>query len=338
LSTADFLLAFRRFISQRGLCRTICSDNAKTYKKASSLLSQLWKNLNSPEVRSFFSNTGIEWRFICERAPWWGGFYEFLEKSVKIPLKKIIGRALLNRDEMETTLKEIDATINSRPLTYEYNNLDEPQAITPSHFIVGKRLTLLPPLTTESTIDPDPTPEQLVNRARYRERLLNGYWAKWSGEYLEQLSNRVSKIPLNQRKIQAGMVVVIKEDNVPRHKWRLGVIHQVFSGQDKIIRSVQLRNEKGLINRAVELIFPSEVTSETGDIVTQPEEVHLNHIISQPEETQSEADSADQQELHQPLNSGDRQPEEGNPGGREDVRTRTGRIVRLPDSLRDFVL
>ena len=96
---------------------------------------------------------------------------------------------------METTLKEIDATINSRPLTYEYNNLDEPQAITPSHFIVGKRLTLLPPLTTESTIDPDPTPEQLVNRARYRERLLNVYWAKWSGEYLEQLSNRVSKIP-----------------------------------------------------------------------------------------------------------------------------------------------
>ena len=38
----------------------------------------------------------IEWKFILERAPWWGGFYERLIRSAKGCLKKILGDALLS--------------------------------------------------------------------------------------------------------------------------------------------------------------------------------------------------------------------------------------------------
>jgi hypothetical protein len=39
-------------------------------------------------------------------------------KSVKLPLKKIFGNAMLDSEQMTTILTEIEAQINSRPLTY----------------------------------------------------------------------------------------------------------------------------------------------------------------------------------------------------------------------------
>ena len=65
----------------------IVSDNAKTFKGA-------WKEIRTlfrhPEVRAELEKKGIEWRFNIARAPWWGGFFERMVKSVKQCLKKAI--------------------------------------------------------------------------------------------------------------------------------------------------------------------------------------------------------------------------------------------------------
>ena len=53
-----------------------------------------------------------------ERSPWWGGFYERLVKSVKTPLKKFFAKAMLHAEQLTTILAEIEAQLNSRPLTY----------------------------------------------------------------------------------------------------------------------------------------------------------------------------------------------------------------------------
>ena len=267
LSTADFILAFKRFVATRGLCRVVYSDNAKTFKRASELLAQLFENLRTKEVRDYFASSGIEWRFICERSPWWGGFYERLVRSVKTPLKKILGNALLSYDELNTTLKEIEATINSRPLTYVYNNPNDAQPLSPSHFILGDRLTLVPPITTSTTILAEPTKNDLVARIRYRERLLNAYWDAWRGEYLQQLSHQAAKGPTTDVPILPHQIVIVKEDNVPRHKWHLGRIVKVYIGKDKISRSAKIRTAKGLINRSVDLLFPLEIYEDPSDPV-----------------------------------------------------------------------
>ena len=51
----------------------IISDNAKTFKVASKLLLKLFQ---SPEVQTFPTKKRIVWKFILERPPWMGGFYE----------------------------------------------------------------------------------------------------------------------------------------------------------------------------------------------------------------------------------------------------------------------
>ena len=48
--------------------------------------------------------------------------------------KKTIGKALLTFSELETALIQIEAIINSRPISYVYNDHQEPEPLTPSHF------------------------------------------------------------------------------------------------------------------------------------------------------------------------------------------------------------
>ncbi|GFW70392.1 integrase catalytic domain-containing protein [Trichonephila clavipes] len=108
LTTETFLLALRRFISRRGLCSKILTDNAKTIKKSELELKNLWKIISDPTVKAFYASHKIYWQFIMERAPWWGGFYERLIRTVKLALRKTVGRATLFRDELETLLIEIE--------------------------------------------------------------------------------------------------------------------------------------------------------------------------------------------------------------------------------------
>ena len=64
LNVQDFLLAFRRFASRRGLPATITSDNAKTFKSSSK---EIRKITRSDEVWRYLVNQRISWHFIIKR-------------------------------------------------------------------------------------------------------------------------------------------------------------------------------------------------------------------------------------------------------------------------------
>ncbi|GBM70438.1 hypothetical protein AVEN_154431-2-1, partial [Araneus ventricosus] len=71
LSTEYFLLAFRRFISRRGICHTVNSDSAMTFISADIELKRLYMNICEPEVQNYFGKKGIKWQYIVECAAWW---------------------------------------------------------------------------------------------------------------------------------------------------------------------------------------------------------------------------------------------------------------------------
>ena len=103
------------------------------------------------QIRTALSEKKIDWKFIVPRAPWWGGFYERLVKSVKLPLKKIFGNVMLDAEQMATVLTEIEAQINSRPLTYVGAEPSDLNALTPPKILIGRKLQAFPGKDTKVT-------------------------------------------------------------------------------------------------------------------------------------------------------------------------------------------
>ncbi|KAK6744588.1 hypothetical protein RB195_011360 [Necator americanus] len=89
MSTVEFINALRRFVARHGLPTSITYDNAPTFILTSSILKSRTKEpqLNE-EVEQTLADKEIRWKHITPYAPWQGGFYERLIKSIKHALYK----------------------------------------------------------------------------------------------------------------------------------------------------------------------------------------------------------------------------------------------------------
>jgi len=123
------------------------SNNAKTFVAAAQIIANV---LTCPEVQQHFASMKVKWIFNLEKAPWWGGFFERMVQSMKWCLKKTIGKAKLSYDELLMVLTEVEAIINSRPLSY-FSSEDLEELLTPSHLLTGHRTLSLP--DGEVTVD-----------------------------------------------------------------------------------------------------------------------------------------------------------------------------------------
>lgn len=260
LSTGSFLLAFRRFVARRGLCRTIYSDNAKTFHRAAGELKRLWRAARDQEMLNYLAQQGIEWKFIVERAAWWGGFWERMVRSTKAPLKKVLGCSYVTFEELCTILADIEAVINSRPLTFLSSDVNEPEPLTPAHFLIGRRLTSLPSHGEQPTAS---TRNELTRRWKYRERLSGSLWKRWRTEYLCALRSYHHAAPSDSSDLRIGDFVLLHEDFRPRQTWKVGRITEVFPGRDGHIRSCAIRLPGGtVVRRPVQLLHPLEAKGQ----------------------------------------------------------------------------
>ena len=178
MSAEAFKRCLRKFTARRGMPSLIVSDNAKTFQATEKDLNKLFYH---PEIKSYFNNAKIEWKFNLERAPWWGGFFERMVGSVKQCLRKTLGKARLKQDELATVLVEVECTLNSRPLMYEYDEVGE-EVLTPSHLIFGKRINSLPDMVDEP--EKARGNNESTARFRYLSNRLEHFWNSWRKEYL----------------------------------------------------------------------------------------------------------------------------------------------------------
>ena len=176
-------------------------------------------------------------------SPWWGGFYERLVRSVKLPLKKVLGKSKLTYEEMETALIEVEGIINSRPLTYISDD-DVSPPLTPNHLLAGRNLGLKPNEVVQSDVFPW---ESMGKRAKYVQRVLQMYWNRFKTVYLAELRDhhkyRCSREKTNEKnRLVVGDVVIIKENNnTPRSSWRTGRVDSLVVGTDGHVRGAKLR-------------------------------------------------------------------------------------------------
>ena len=96
LGKKSLLLALGRLLAKRGQSKLIISYNFKIFK--------------SERVKDFLRNNNIEWKFILERSPWWGGLYERLIGITKSCLKNVMAKGLLTFEELRTVIYEIECS------------------------------------------------------------------------------------------------------------------------------------------------------------------------------------------------------------------------------------
>lgn len=278
LSTEAFMLAFRRFTSRRGLPATMLSDNAKTFKSASK---NIVKIVRAKEVIQYMSNNGLTWKFIVEKAAWWGGFWERLVQTVKRALKKVIGRSCLSFEELRTLLVEVESIVNARPLTYVYDDLDGISfALTPSHLINGRRLQST---SNASQFEIVSTYESLTRRSRHQKRLLYQFTEAWRRDYLVSLreAHAASTRRSGDAEIMVGDVVLLQNDKTKRVLWKLAIVKELLTGVDGKVRAavVQVSGSKNLLKRSVKHLIPIEVQSNCDALAApeRPDQSEVSH-------------------------------------------------------------
>ena len=82
-------------------------------------------------------NVEIDWKFRPPAAPHLGGIWERLVQIFKLSLYKVIGSRTLTDGILSKVSCELEASINSRPLSNVPYDINDPLPLTPNHFLLG---------------------------------------------------------------------------------------------------------------------------------------------------------------------------------------------------------
>ena len=128
METAEFLLSLKGLIARRGRPSTVYSDNGSTFIGAAAWIRQVKED---EKLNDFLAHHQIVWKFNLSRAPWWGGQFERMVGLVKAAMRKTIGNASLDFNELKEVILDVEVALNGRPLSYVEEDLQLP-ILTPN--------------------------------------------------------------------------------------------------------------------------------------------------------------------------------------------------------------
>lgn len=240
LSTEAFILSLRRFVSRRGKPAVIFSDNGSNFKGANNELNKLLRS-SRQSITNFANDEGIQFKFSPAYSPHFGGIWEAGVKSAKHHLRRIAGNASLTFEELATLFAQIEAILNSRPLTPLSSDPTDPTPLTPGHFLIGRPLASLPsPLIST----------KYPNRYERIEQLRQHFWERWRREFVAELQQR-TKWKTRQLELRVGDLVILKEEHLPPLQWRLGRVTRLYPGPDGVSRVADVLSNRGIVRRAI---------------------------------------------------------------------------------------
>ncbi|KRY44511.1 hypothetical protein T03_6034 [Trichinella britovi] len=108
-TTDSFLQGLRRF-------------KFRSFNLVDQFIQCLFRDSNWKRLQHKLNQEQIRWKFVTPRALWCSGYWERLIPSIKNALRKTLRGALLTHDELHTTICEIEARINDRPIVLTGDN------------------------------------------------------------------------------------------------------------------------------------------------------------------------------------------------------------------------
>lgn len=240
LSTDSAIMALRRMIARRGCPTQIWSDNGTNLKGADKELRQAIDSATAEEA----AKKTISWRFIPPGAPFMGGAWERMVRSVKTALTSTLHERHPTEEVFTTLLAEAEYTVNSRPLTHVSVSEEDPEALTPNHFLIGGPGRVPQPGTFNE--------KDTITKTSWRaaQRLADIFWTRWLREYLPELQHR--REPAGRGpEVTTGDLVQLIDTNLPRNVWIRGIVTATYPGPDGIVRTVDIKTKGGVLRRPV---------------------------------------------------------------------------------------
>ena len=105
MSSEELLSTYRRFLAHHAPSLYFVSDNAPQF--------HLLREIIAVDFRHDFT-----WKFLPAHSPWEGGVYERIIKIFKDSILRTFYNCALTDTALRTSLCEIVAMLNARPLTY----------------------------------------------------------------------------------------------------------------------------------------------------------------------------------------------------------------------------
>lgn len=247
LSKEAYKAALNRFVSRRGRPRTILSDNGTNFVGA---CNELYAFLQGSDVAFEIAQEGIEFRFVPAYSPHFNGLAEAAVRSAKHHLKRLLQLTHFTYEEMATCVTQIEAILNSRPLTPLSTNPLDFSALTPSHFLIGRSLMSVPnPQVTDASIS-------RLERYQRVECIKQHFWKRFNIEYISNLQQKTKWPASTNGDIALGSLVLIKDKALPPLCWSLGRVAKVYPGSDGVTRVAELKTKRGTIRRGFNNICP----------------------------------------------------------------------------------
>ncbi|XP_047032787.1 uncharacterized protein LOC124639459 isoform X2 [Helicoverpa zea] len=246
LTKEGYMAALSRFVARRGKPKSILSDNGTNFVGTCNELQQFLQQSNiSYEV----AQRGIEFTFAPPYSPHFNGIAEAAVRSTKHHLKRLLQLTHFTYEEMVTCLTQIEAVLNSRPLTPLSSDPLDFTVLTPSHFLIGRSLIAVP--------HPQVSDVNIGRLERYHrvEHIKQHFWNRFHLEYISLLQQK-TKWTSSTGQLAEGTLVLIKERGQPPMLWPLGRVTKVFPGSDGITRVAELKTRKGTILRSFNNICP----------------------------------------------------------------------------------
>jgi len=248
LSTDAFIACYRRFTAWRGVCNHLHSDCGTNFIGAEKELIRLLKQ-EAVQVQQQVTRIGTTFHYNPPAAPHQGGLWEAGVKQVKYHFRRVVGTTLLTFEQFQTLLCNIEACLNSRPLCALSSDPLDLEALTPGHFLVGSPLLSIP--------DPDVAhiPPNRLGYWQQVQELNQRFWKRWHNEYLTILQQRY-KWNKKRANPSLGDIVIIKDEQLPPAKWKLGRIISLHHGAHNLVRSATLKTVSGDLTRPITKLSP----------------------------------------------------------------------------------
>ncbi|XP_015122510.1 uncharacterized protein LOC107044938 [Diachasma alloeum] len=241
-TTEAFIGAYKRFTERRGIPEIMYSNNATTFVGASGVLNKLCdqESRENQQIHAALTTNGTQWIFSPPRAPHFGGKWVAAVKSTKYHLKRVLGSTTFTYEELNSILIQIEACLNSRPITPMSDDPEDLQALTPGHFLIGEPLQLIP---KPSIINENPSKLQRWNLITQK---IQQFWSRCSRECLQRYQ-AIYKWNQRRENIKVGEMVLMVDENYSPAKWPLGRLVAVQPGEDGLARVATIKTSRAVV-------------------------------------------------------------------------------------------